>query len=88
MFAGRVTIASRISDLGEIIRHGETGFLFESGDHRGLAELLKCVIRMSPAERLAMGAKARAHAVERYSSNTMVDAFEELCFASAAESRR
>jgi glycosyltransferase involved in cell wall biosynthesis len=44
MAAGRVVIASRVGGLAELISDGETGLLFEQGDHSMLKEKLKLAL--------------------------------------------
>ena len=42
--AGLPVIASRLGGMAEIVRDGENGFLFDAGDHDGLARLLERLV--------------------------------------------
>ena len=57
---GLPVIASRIGALAELVKHGETGLLFEPGDPQGLAGALAWA-RSHPDEMRSMGMQARAH---------------------------
>ena len=57
---GLPVIASRIGALAELVKHGETGLLFEAGDPQGLAGALAWA-RSHPDEMRSMGMQARAH---------------------------
>jgi glycosyltransferase involved in cell wall biosynthesis len=64
---GRVLLASRIEGAGEVIRDGETGVLFDTGNVRQLADM---TLRLAagPLRRARIGARAheaaQAHAVD------------------------
>lgn len=55
---GKPVIASNIGSLGEIVRDGETGLLFEPGNSSDLRNKLKCFIE-KPERVQEMGLKAR-----------------------------
>jgi glycosyltransferase involved in cell wall biosynthesis len=59
MAAGLPMIASRVSGSEDLVCPGANGWLFEAGDAVGLARCLDAAARMPPAQRLAMGGKAR-----------------------------
>jgi len=59
--SGRAVIASRMGGMTELIREGETGWLFPAGDAGALRERLQR-IEQHPGQMEAMGAAARSHA--------------------------
>jgi glycosyltransferase involved in cell wall biosynthesis len=61
---GRPVLASDIPGARELIRDGDTGFLFRAGDVADLAARTLAVLR-DPAGRAVVGARARAAAVRR-----------------------
>lgn len=65
MASGLPMIASRVSGSEDIVRDDVNGWLFEPGDCGGLTRALLAAARLSPAERDAMGARAR-DSVERH----------------------
>jgi colanic acid/amylovoran biosynthesis glycosyltransferase len=60
MALGLLCIGTRHCDIPEVIRHGETGFIAESGDIAGLASLILRAAEEPDASR-AMCAAGRAH---------------------------
>ena len=73
--------------LAELVRHGETGWLVEPDDARGLAQLLeRCTAEVDQLPKI--GAKAKA-VVSRYTPDRVVSAFlEAAAMARAIGSRR
>jgi len=67
MAAGKPVIASRAGGVPEIITDGHTGILVEPGDHRQLADAI-ATLAADPARRKALGAAARAHVEEAFST--------------------
>lgn len=63
--AGLPIIASRIGNMAEAIRDGETGLLFEPGDRRALAAAVQVAIDNPEAFR-AMGRAARREYLEQF----------------------
>jgi len=64
MAAGRVVIASRVGGLAEVISDGESGLLFEQGDHRMLKrKLMLALSDDSLRQRISENAQ---HAVAAY----------------------
>ena len=59
---GLPVIAARLTDIPEIVRDGETGFLFEMEDVGGLKDALQAVYRAPDhAQRLAAQGRALVH---------------------------
>jgi glycosyltransferase involved in cell wall biosynthesis len=75
--SGIPVVASRTGPASEIVREGETGFLFTPGDPVGLARALACLLA-DPERRHEMGRRGRQDAVERFALPTMVRRIEAL----------
>ncbi len=70
--AVRPVIASRVGGVPELIEHGQTGLLFDSGDDEALADGLYRLVTNRPfARRLAESGRDRVE--ERYDIRRMVD---------------
>lgn len=65
MAAGRPILSTRVPPVEEVLEHGVTGHLVEPGSPAALARGLRWMLS-HPAEREALGAKARSAAVERW----------------------
>ncbi len=63
--AGRPVVASRLGQIGRIVRDGETGFLHDPGDGEGFRDGVRR-LAADPARRREMGAAARADAETKY----------------------
>ena len=65
MAAGRAVVASRVGQLADLVRDGETGLLCEPGDAAALAAAL---LRLAddPALRARLGRAARAHVLRHH----------------------
>lgn len=60
MASGLPVVASRISGNEDFVRHGDNGWLYEADDRDALAGCLLAAAALEPADRQAMGARARA----------------------------
>lgn len=76
MACGVVPVATRVGGLPEVIDHGETGFLEAVGDVEAQARRVIEVLTDS-ARRLAISAKARAAAEERFCTTRIIPRYEE-----------
>lgn len=72
MAAGRPVAASRIGGLQEIVRHGETGYLFEAGSSAELALRLERLLD-DPERCARMGARGREVALAEYDWERVVE---------------
>lgn len=74
MAAGVVPLASGIGHCLEVIKHGETGFMFNSSDEwvSGLCRLLENPVLVD-----SMGASARKDCVERFSHKALIPAWRD-----------
>jgi glycosyltransferase involved in cell wall biosynthesis len=74
-------IASRVSGLDEIIEDGRTGLLFDAGSAKSLEERLRWA-DAHPHEMRAMGERARAQYVARYSAErgyrNLMDVYQQV----------
>jgi len=77
MACGLPAVASRIGGIVDAVDEGRTGMLVAPGDANGLAGALAHLSAKQPA-RIAMGAAARAMAVERFSMGAMARRTVEL----------
>jgi glycosyltransferase involved in cell wall biosynthesis len=75
MMRGRLVIASAIGGLAEVV--GEAGFLFETGDPRGLAACMRRVLD-DPSVAWAVGMQARQRAEQLFRVDRMVEDHDNL----------
>jgi len=83
MAAGTPVVASRVGGVPDLVRPGETGILVEPRNVVPLAEAMEWMIE-NPAEREAMGKRARESAAKIFSKDSYVRAYDGL-FAVAGE---
>jgi len=72
MFSAVPVIATRIAGAPEVIRNGEDGFLVDPGEPEELATLAAEVLALSRDERRALGARARARAMELFDEEAVL----------------
>ena len=90
MACGLPAVASRVGGIVDAVDDGRTGMLVAPGDAHALAGALADLSAEAPA-RIAMGAAARAMAVEHFSMASMARRTVELyraCLQTGARSRR
>ena len=91
MAAGVPVIATRVGGVPDLVRHGETGFLYEPGDIHGLTYHLRQLL-VEPTLRDAMGIKANRFAEHTFSpglvSEATVTVYRELLHLKAPQRRR
>ncbi len=82
---GPIVVASSVGGLPEMVRDGDTGFLFPAEDSGALTQT---VIRAldSGTDRQALTARARQMVLERYAASKMADRTAEI-YASVVASR-
>jgi glycosyltransferase involved in cell wall biosynthesis len=66
---GTPVVASRLGSMPEMIRHGQTGLLFEPGDAADLARQVQEIVTDEPARR-RMRSDARAQFVSKYTAES------------------
>ncbi len=67
----RIVIATDHGGAKETVIHNETGFLVPPNDPDALAAALSKALNMTPAERKQMGARARQHMIDHYTTDAM-----------------
>lgn len=77
MMAGNAVVASNISGIPEAIRHNVDGLLVPPGNEDQLADALSQVMA-GDTVREGFGRSARQRALERFSSDAMIDRYEAL----------
>ena len=77
MALGLLCIGTRHCDIPEVIHHGETGLLAESGDVEGLATLLSTAIQ-NPGESKAICRRGCEHIRAHFSTATQMAALESI----------
>lgn len=75
---GKPVIGARIGGIPELVRPGQTGWLFDSGDQDGLAQVLVQAAAASDDEVAALGREARATVAREYSRDRYVDSMLAL----------
>jgi len=75
---GRPVIAANHGGLAEIVTHGETGYLFEPGNARSLAENLHKFMKMDVKERQLMSLNSRKRYEELFSEVRYTSAMRDL----------
>lgn len=73
MALGKPIVASRVGAVAEMVEHGETGFLVESGDENVLADRLIELLN-DHALRIAMGTKASERAAREWKADRVAGA--------------
>ena len=72
MACGLPVVTTPVGSIGEIVTDGETGVMVAPEDSEALRVAIDALLR-EPATRAALGTRARAVAVERFSEELMVD---------------
>jgi glycosyltransferase involved in cell wall biosynthesis len=79
---GKPVIGADIGGIPELVKEGETGFLFTSGDVEGLRAAIRRVRDLPSSEVAAMGAFARRFVAERFTAELyrerMLDLYASL----------
>lgn len=76
--SGLPIVATDVGGNGEIVLHGETGFLVPPGDSDALASAMLQLMKIPDEERRRMGWKGRKHIVENFSIDRVVEGWEIL----------
>jgi glycosyltransferase involved in cell wall biosynthesis len=71
-------VATNVAGNSEIVVDGETGFLVPAGDPMALARGMMRVMRMTDAERSAVGEAARTHVAARFHLARVVDRWQAI----------
>jgi glycosyltransferase involved in cell wall biosynthesis len=76
MACGVPCVATDVGESAEVV--GDTGRIVPKQDPQRLGEAIVELLRMSRAERIALGERARARVVERYDIHRIVARYREL----------
>ena len=75
-------LASNAGGIPEIIKHNQTGILFESGNRQELEKGLIKIIAMDDSQKKEMGEKARASSIKQFNikktSNTLYNIYNSI----------
>jgi glycosyltransferase involved in cell wall biosynthesis len=77
MATGLPVVSTRVGGIPDVIEEGETGFLVPTGDEAALRERL-ALLQADPDLARAVGARARAAAIARFSAERMQREYLEL----------
>jgi len=75
---GLPCVATAVAGTREVVINGETGWLACAEGADALAAVVSRMMRMPPAERYAMGQRARHSVIERFSMESVLDRWEML----------
>lgn len=75
--SGVPVVASAVGGLGEVVRHGETGWLAGADDTDGMTARIAALVA-DPAQRAQMGEAARADVLSRFCAAPMVERYEAV----------
>ncbi len=75
---GRAVVVSDAGGTAETVDHGVTGWRVNPSDPGALANAIDAILRLSPAERAALGIRARASVCAHYTTAAMQQATLEV----------
>jgi glycosyltransferase involved in cell wall biosynthesis len=75
---GLAVVATDVGGNGEVVRHGESGYLVRADDPPALAGAMLEVMELPPARRHEMGQRGRSHVEERFGMEQVLDRWEAL----------
>jgi glycosyltransferase involved in cell wall biosynthesis len=78
-------VATGICGTPEAVLDGETGRLVPLRDFASIVEAVGALLDLPPERRVAMGEKGRAHVLEHFTLDRMVDQYEALFERALAE---
>lgn len=74
---GKPMVATDVPGCREIVLDGDTGFLCAAKSAQSLAEAMGAMLRLSPTERAAMGARARRRVEQKFDQARVTKAYLE-----------
>jgi glycosyltransferase involved in cell wall biosynthesis len=77
MMSGKPIVAA-VTAGNDLITDAGCGLCVPAGDAKALADALRRIVRFSPAERAALGARGRRAVEENYSYNVLADRFARV----------
>jgi len=84
--SGLPSVATAVVGTREVVINGETGWLACADGPDALAAVVSRMMRIAPAERAAMGQRARQSIIERFGMETVLNKWERL-YAELLEAR-
>jgi len=78
MACERVVLASDAGGIGEVVNHGETGFIVKRAELHRLGEAALELLDLQPDERARIGAAARAHAIAAHAPEREITALTQM----------
>ncbi len=75
---GRPVILSDVLDHSRLVEDGLTGYLFDWRNPRALADVIRKLHALSPADRQAMGRKGRQFAEQQFTLSRLTNEYEHL----------
>jgi glycosyltransferase involved in cell wall biosynthesis len=73
MAAARPVVATPVDGARDMVVHGETGYLAREVTAEALADAVRSLLALAPAERRAMGERGRERMLGRWTADRMVD---------------
>ena len=77
MMIGLPVIATRHAGIGEVVKHGRSGLLFEERDVEAMSAAM-IHLAVSPQTAASMGRAARTEALEHYSAENYTDSLQRI----------
>jgi glycosyltransferase involved in cell wall biosynthesis len=87
MACGRPVLASNVTDMGNLVKDGYNGFLFDPKSPEDMARALVQFGRLSPAERKLFGERSREMALRLFDRDTFAERYEKILQAAAIRKR-
>lgn len=84
MACGRPLLMSNVSDAGNLVKHGQNGFLFDPTSPEEMAHVIIQFCELSHREKITMGAKSREKAERMFSPHRIGACYMQLLEAAAA----
>lgn len=78
MSSGKPVVATKVGGVGDLVQHGQSGFLAPPKDSAALAEAMKRMLALSPAERIKMGQAGQDSVYPKYHISTLTANIEAL----------
>ena len=83
----RPVVAARVGGLPEVVVHEETGLLVEKDNSQAFAEAIALLLT-HPERAMQLGQAARRHAIETFSWDQHVNAYDALYRKLITEAKR
>jgi glycosyltransferase involved in cell wall biosynthesis len=85
---GAITVSTRVGEVPDLVRDGETGLLCIPEDDAALAEALERALRLEPAAAAAMGERAKSDVRARFTAHEVAAQYAGLYREVAARKGR